>query len=176
MDNMRLAAVIRHPTALVAALALTVAACGGGGENTNPADTSTAAMGTPAATPPAGSTAAPAAGAGGPVSESQITPQMVAEGDSLFHGQVGGQAICYTCHGQDAKGTQLAPDLTDNTWLNGDGSYGFIVNTVTTGVPTPKQHPSPMPPMGGATLTQSQIQAVAAYVYSLTHPNVGKSG
>jgi mono/diheme cytochrome c family protein len=178
MENMRLAAGLRYPMALAAALALTLAACGGGGENTNPADTGNTTMGTPAATPPAGSTAAAstaAPAAGGAVSESQITPAMVAEGDSIFHGQVA-NGLCYTCHGADAKGTQLAPDLTDNTWLNGDGSYTFIVHTVTVGVPNPKEHPSPMQPMGGAQLTQAQIQAVASYVYSLTHPNVGKSG
>ncbi|HET7584895.1 MAG TPA: c-type cytochrome [Gemmatimonadaceae bacterium] len=174
MENMRLAAVVRHPATVFAALAFALAACGGG-EN---GGTDTSAAMAPAATPPAGSTAAPAAGApagGATLSESQITPQMIAEGDSIFHGQLA-NGLCTTCHGQDAKGTQLAPDLTDNTWLNGDGSLGFIVNTVTNGVPTPKQHPGPMPPMGGSSFTQPQIQAVAAYVYSLSHPNVGKSG
>lgn len=42
-------------------------------------------------------------------------------GDRIFHGSaVGG--TCFTCHGQDAKGTQLAPELTDKQWINGDGS------------------------------------------------------
>jgi mono/diheme cytochrome c family protein len=76
---------------------------------------------------------------------------------------------CTACHGQDAKGTAVAPDLTDNQWINGDGSYDFIVHTVTTGVPQPKQHPAPMPPKGGATLSDQQVKAVAAYVYSLSH-------
>jgi mono/diheme cytochrome c family protein len=96
------------------------------------------------------------------------TPQQVALGDSIFHGQVAG-GTCTACHGQDAKGTAVAPDLTDSQWLNGDGSYQFIVHTVTTGVPHPKQHPAPMPPKGGATLTDDQVKAVAAYVYSLSH-------
>ncbi len=96
------------------------------------------------------------------------TPQQVALGDSIFHGQVAG-GTCTACHGQDAKGTAVAPDLTDTQWLNGDGSYQFIVHTVTTGVPKPKQHPAPMPPNGGATLTDDQVKAVAAYVYSLSH-------
>lgn len=106
--------------------------------------------------------AKPAAGGAGP------TPQQVALGDSIFHGQVAG-GTCTACHGQDAKGTAVAPDLTDSKWLNGDGSYQFIVNTVTTGVPKPKEHPAPMPPKGGATLTDDQVKAVAAYVYSLSH-------
>ena len=104
-----------------------------------------------------------AGGAGGPQS-----PQLVALGDSIFHGQVAG-GTCTACHGQDAKGTAVAPDLTDNKWINGDGSYDFIVQTVTTGVPKPKEHPAPMPPKGGAQLTDDQVKAVAAYVYSLSH-------
>ncbi|HET9726725.1 MAG TPA: c-type cytochrome [Gemmatimonadales bacterium] len=103
-----------------------------------------------------------------PGGASGITPQQVALGDSIFHGLVGG-GTCSACHGQDAKGTAVAPDLTDNTWLNGDGSYQFIVNTVTNGVPQPKQHPAPMPPKGGAPLTDDQVKAVAAYEYSLSH-------
>ena len=86
----------------------------------------------------------------------------------LFHGQVAG-GTCTACHGQDAKGTAVAPDLTDNKWINGDGSQDFIVQTVTTGVPKPKEHPAPMPPKGGAQLTDDQVKAVAAYVYSLSH-------
>jgi mono/diheme cytochrome c family protein len=100
---------------------------------------------------------------GGPLS-----PQQIALGDSIFHGQVGG-GTCSACHGQDAKGTAVAPDLTDQQWINGDGSYDFIVRTVTDGVPQPKQHPAPMPPKGGAPLTDEQVKAVAAYVYSLSH-------
>jgi mono/diheme cytochrome c family protein len=96
------------------------------------------------------------------------TPQQIALGDSIFHGQVGG-GTCSACHGQDAKGTAVAPDLTDSQWLNGDGSYQFLVNTITNGVPQPKQHPAPMPPKGGAPLTDDQVKAVAAYEYSLSH-------
>ena len=96
---------------------------------------------------------------------------MVALGDSIFEGKAAG-GICYTCHGPEAKGTQLGPDLTDQQWLNGDGSYQFIVQSVTNGVPTPKQFPGPMPPFGQM-LTPGQVRAVAAYVYSLTHPVAG---
>ena len=96
------------------------------------------------------------------------SPQQIALGDSIFHGQVAG-GTCTACHGQDAKGTAVAPNLTDSQWLNGDGSYDFIVHTVTTGMPKPTEHPAPMPPKGGAQLTDDQVKAVAAYVYSLSH-------
>jgi mono/diheme cytochrome c family protein len=94
---------------------------------------------------------------------------MVALGDSIFHGLAGG-GLCQTCHGPDATGTPLAPNLTDATWLTGDGSYSFIQQRVTTGMPKPTPpYTSPMLPMGGAQLTPQQIQSVAAYVSSLSH-------
>lgn len=125
-------------------------------------DTTKAA--TKAAANAAAQPAKPAAGgsAGGP------TPKQIALGDSIFHGLVAG-GTCSACHGQDAKGTAVAPDLTDQQWLNGDGSYDFLVKTITNGVPNPKQHPAPMPPKGGAPLTDDQVKAVAAYEYSLSH-------
>lgn len=92
-------------------------------------------------------------------------PATVALGDSIFHGLMGG--TCYTCHGADAEGTQLAPDLTDARWLHGDGSEQFLVQIITNGVMTPKEYSSVMPPKGGAPLTDEQVRAVAMYVDSL---------
>ncbi len=99
-----------------------------------------------------------------------ITPAMVALGDSVYHGQVA-NGTCAGCHGSDAKGSPLAPDLTDNKWLWSDGSYQSIVKTIKAGVPAPKEHTGVMPPMGGAQLTPSQVGAVGAYVFALSHPN-----
>ena len=64
------------------------------------------------------------------------------------------------------------PDLTDGEWLNNDGRYAGIINTIRTGVPQPVNAPAPMPPMGGTPLTDEQLRAVAAYEYSLSHPEV----
>jgi mono/diheme cytochrome c family protein len=80
-----------------------------------------------------------------------------------------GTGNCYACHGSDAHGTAVAPNLTDATWLNIDGSYAGIAGLVRSGVPQPKHFPTPMPPGGGAQLDQGQLCAVAAYVYSLSH-------
>lgn len=74
---------------------------------------------------------------------------------------------CYTCHGKNASGTPLAPDLRDSVWLNIDGSLDAIRNVIRTGVPKPKSHPGLMPPLGGAKLNEREIDAVAAYVNSL---------
>lgn len=166
---------------LAAALVpLTIAGCGGSKEGGTAGETgaaqgagTTGAMPAPGGAAPAGTTATGAAG-GGNTQPSSITPQMVALGDSIFHGQAAG-GTCQTCHGPNAKGTQLAPDLTDSKWISGDGSYAFVINTDIHGVPNPSPpYVAPMPPMGGASLSPDQIRAVAAYVYSLSHPNVGK--
>lgn len=96
------------------------------------------------------------------------TKEMVALGDRIYHGQVGG-ATCTGCHGASATGTALGPDLTDEQRLWGDGSYAAIAKTIAAGVPQPKQYRSPMPPMGGAELTPDQVSAVAAYIWGLSH-------
>ena len=97
-----------------------------------------------------------------------VTPAMIALGDSVYHGQAAG-ATCAGCHGTNAKGTPLAPDLTDSQWIWGNGSLASITKTIREGVPAPKQHTGVMPPMGGAQLTPAQLAAVGAYVYSLSH-------
>ncbi|HXL18973.1 MAG TPA: c-type cytochrome, partial [Streptosporangiaceae bacterium] len=96
------------------------------------------------------------------------TPAQVALGDRVFHGQVGG-APCAGCHGSDAKGTPLGPDLTSSHWLWGDGSLPAITQIITDGVPHPKKYPGVMPPMGGAQLSPAEVSAVVAYVWALSH-------
>ena len=87
-------------------------------------------------------------------------------GEQVFTGQVGG-AACSGCHGSDAKGTPLGPDLTAGKWTWSDGSVAGIQKIITSGVPNPKNYRGPMPPMGGAQLSSEQLAAVAAYVHSL---------
>ena len=133
-----------------------------------------AACGDKSKTPPdtATKTGAPA---GGGLSEPKpgtppagATPQTTAIGDSIFHGEAAG-GLCFTCHGPDAKGGPLAPPLVSHKWISGDGSYEFIQDRVTKGMPNPTPpYTSPMLPMGGAQLTPDQIKAVAAYVYSIS--------
>lgn len=93
-----------------------------------------------------------------------VTPEMVSQGQEIFTGA----GLCSTCHTPTAEGGPLAPDLTDDEWINISGrDYDEIVELVNTGVPEPVEHPSPMLPMGGASLTEEQVRSVAAYVYSL---------
>ncbi len=92
---------------------------------------------------------------------------MVSQGDQIFHGA----GLCYACHGQDAKGLPgLGANLIDSEWLHIDGSYESIVANVKSGVPAGESTSgTPMPPKGGSSITDEQVRAVAAYVWSLSH-------
>jgi glucose/arabinose dehydrogenase/cytochrome c5 len=96
------------------------------------------------------------------------TPEQVALGRKIFHGEVA-DATCSGCHGADGVGTPVGPNLASGTWLWGDGSLAAITNTIKNGVPEPKQHPGAMPPMGGVTLSDDQLAAVASYVWAIGH-------
>ena len=93
-----------------------------------------------------------------------VTVEMVREGRDLFNG--GG--ICFTCHTVEATGGPLAPDLTDDVWLNVDGEYSSIVELVKTGVAQPIEALGAMLPRAGMPLTDDQVNAVAAYAYMLS--------
>ncbi len=118
----------------------------------------------------------PDAGAEATVAALPIAPgataAQIALGERVFHGQADG-GTCAGCHGSNAKGTPLAPDLTGGKWLWGDGSLATITRTIADGVPNPKNYRSPMPPKGGAQLSDSDLKAVAAYVWALGHQNSG---
>ncbi len=92
-----------------------------------------------------------------------VTEKMISEGATLF----AGAGTCFACHGQDAKGVpNLGANLTDEEWVNGDGEYEDILKTIMEG--TQSETGAVMPPKGGS-LTDVQVKAVAAYVWSLTH-------
>lgn len=137
--------------ALAAVALVAVAACGGDGADVPPADT--------------GAAPAPAQQVGANVQLPEgVTLEMVQQGKTIFE-----TSTCWTCHGMDAAGGPLAPSLLDQDWLNSDGSFEGITGTVRTGVPQPREYPGLMPPMGGAQLTEEQIQQVSAYVYAISH-------
>jgi mono/diheme cytochrome c family protein len=141
--------------ASITALTLLFAACGGGEQQQSEA--------APEAAPPAAE-ATPAAMPAGEL-PAGVTAEMVAEGNTLFHGA----GICLTCHGQNGTGvTGLGPALNDAEWLHSDGSYQAIVNQIMTGVTaTESKSGVAMPAKGGSAITDEQVKAVAAYVYSL---------
>ena len=92
------------------------------------------------------------------------TAEMVASGKEIYNGN----GICFTCHGQEGAGTQIGPALNDSEWLHSDGSYEKIIETISTGVMEPKEFAAPMPAKGGSTISDDDVKAVAAYVWSLS--------
>jgi cytochrome c oxidase cbb3-type subunit III len=83
-------------------------------------------------------------------------PDWVAAGKERF------ATICAGCHGVDAKGNSAlgAPNLTDGTWLHG-GDFDAIRATIMNG------RDSQMP-AHAATLGESKVRLLAAYVLSLS--------
>jgi cytochrome c oxidase cbb3-type subunit 3 len=109
----------------------------------------------------AGAAGSAAAQTAGPTAAS---PAQIAKGDTIFHKT----GLCYACHGSNAEGT-VGPNLTDAEWIHGDGSVAMIAATVTAGVPKEKAKSGiPMPPKGGSSISDEDVNAVAAYVHSLT--------
>lgn len=93
-----------------------------------------------------------------------VTPAMVTQGEQIFSGN----GNCATCHGVKGVGTPIGPNLADKTWLHVDGSFTSLVDIIVEGVMAPKEHAVPMMPKGGSDLTDAQVKAVAAYVWTLS--------
>jgi cytochrome c553 len=98
-----------------------------------------------------------------------VTRAMITQGDTVFNTK-----SCVRCHGASGVGSERGPNLTDQTWIHVDGSYESIVQLVTTGFTKAEQkdpqYRFTMNPRGGMNFTDEQIRAVAAYVWSLSHP------
>lgn len=98
-----------------------------------------------------------------------VTPAMVDKGKTIF----GGPGLCYACHGAEAKGV-IGPNLTDSEWIHSKGSYEEIVASVTKGFTKEESKAGvPMPPKGGSSISEEDVKAVAAYVWSLSHTDKG---
>jgi glucose/arabinose dehydrogenase/cytochrome c5 len=119
---------------------------------------------------PAAPTAPPSAPAGpAPGSAALPTPagstrEQVANGDRLYR-----SSTCTGCHGADAKGTPLGPNLTGPAYLWGDGGVAALQKIINEGVAQPKQFRSPMPAKGGAPLSDADAHDLAAYLWALGH-------
>jgi mono/diheme cytochrome c family protein len=111
----------------------------------------------PATQPGAPPPAAPAPG---------VTGDLVQQGQQIY----AGAGICFTCHGQNAQGTPLGPNLADGEWIWIDPAQDLhteLVNIIRVGVAQPREYPAPMPPNGGVNLSEDQLEALAAYLVSL---------
>ncbi|MEJ0100127.1 MAG: PQQ-dependent sugar dehydrogenase [Pseudomonadota bacterium] len=126
-----------------------------------------------------GSTAIAAAPAPAPVAVAAVSidsltvppgssAEQLALGEKIFHGQAA-SGTCAGCHGSDGGGSQIGANLTDAMWLWSDGSVKGIKGTIEKGVTAAKQSIGAMPPLGGAPLQPADVDAVAAYVWALSH-------
>lgn len=97
----------------------------------------------------------------------EISAEAIEAGEEIFTGE----GLCNTCHGNDGEGTELAPDLTDDEWINISTPVTLekIETVVREGVDEPVEHPAPMPAMGGAQLTEEEVESVSAFVYELSN-------
>lgn len=96
------------------------------------------------------------------------TAAQVALGYRIYHGQER-DGTCAGCHGADGNGASIGPALTHGPWLWSNGSVTGIAKVIDAGVDQPKKFPGGMPAKGGAPLSDSDVQAVAAYVWGLSH-------
>ena len=95
-----------------------------------------------------------------------VTDSLIARGESIFHGA----ANCLSCHGEGGQGTDIGPAFTDSEWSRGRGSYDEIVEQIMHGVPRKDSRTdTPMPMRGWTGLSDEDVRAVAAYVWSLSH-------
>ena len=151
----------RYRTILLAAMTVGLAACGGGESDSRPTSQATGGDESP---PPV--SAGTDAGTSDLALPDGVTAGMVDDGKSIF----AGRGICATCHGPDATGIpNLGGNLTDGEWIHSDGSFDGIVQTIVDGVPAGASTVGmPMPPRGGSGISDDQVKAVAAYVWTLS--------
>ena len=106
-----------------------------------------------------------------PIPPQGATVAMVIEGRGLFR-----TGTCTICHGLLGTGG-AGPNLTDNLFLHNSGKFEEIIDIINTGVPVEKfKSPNSQPglfmlPRGAMSLTDAQLRALAAYVWTLSHPN-----
>jgi len=89
-------------------------------------------------------------------------------GRAVFMGETEGEAICFGCHGEDAKGMQLmgAPDLTDRIWRF-SGTEEGIRHTIAHGVNDTEDGETinAMMPAFGEKLSETDIKKLAILVH-----------
>ena len=88
----------------------------------------------------------------------QKSTEKKAAGKAVF------QSRCVACHGDKGQGI-VGPNLTDDSWMHGDGKLAAVAKIIHDGVPE-----KGMPPWN-ALLSDDEIYSVTAYVKSLRGTN-----
>lgn len=103
-----------------------------------------------------------------------FTPQEIAaaekDGATLAQGRTNFESKCASCHLKDGGG-QTGPNLTDDFWVNGDGTTPFLVRTLQDGVADKGM------PAWEDKFRPEELLAIASYVRSLrgTTPSTPKA-
>lgn len=110
-----------------------------------------------------------------PAYPAPITAQLIAQGDSIYNSPnpQGQPMSCARCHGPRGDGGNNGPSLTTGPWLHGGRAHANLVRIITNGMPRDSINAArrfPMNARGGqqANLTDTQISALAAYVWSIS--------
>ncbi len=88
-------------------------------------------------------------------SEASTDPVDLEAGKALYAGKA-----CFACHGMNAEGNAIGPNLTDNSWINGC-SFEDVVKIIKNGAPAKGMTPYK------DQLTQKQTEQVSSYLLSL---------
>lgn len=94
-----------------------------------------------------------------PTESEDVLAGMALNTETIESGKKIFSAKCIVCHGSNLEG-QIGPNLVDNFWIHGRGKLTDIISVVRGGV-AEKGMPSWL-----ATLSDSEIKSVVAFVYS----------
>ncbi|HEX7857161.1 MAG TPA: c-type cytochrome [Sphingobium sp.] len=95
-----------------------------------------------------------------------FTEAQVDLGRRIYLGEVR-SGTCSGCHGSDGRGSSAGASLVGPEWLWTDGSIPSLAKVIAAGVPNPRKSGGAMPPKGGTDLSEQDVQAVAAYVWTI---------
>lgn len=113
-------------------------------------------------------TSSPVSGQDAPATPAGVSVDVLEWGERIFKGP----GNCWACHGEDGAGARgVGADLTDEDWWHADGTYRSIIERIKKGVSADSARNTlgaAMPPRGGASISDEQVRAVAAYVWSLS--------
>jgi mono/diheme cytochrome c family protein len=99
-----------------------------------------------------------------------LTPGMsiadIVRGDSISHGK----GACFVCHGVEGEGRPAAGDAVTVALNWAQPNWRSIDSLIDNGIPQPlTRSPIQMPPRGGRSdLTDTEVRAVAAYVWAIS--------
>ena len=104
---------------------------------------------------------------GPPAAGDTVSAEAVARGKALY----AGRGLCVACHGREGEGGSIGPSLADSVWIHGSGRLADIRRIIRNGISADSSESGQgMPPRGGAGLSDAEVEAVSAYIWSLGRP------